>query len=375
VTTPFEHAAPTRESPSGAAAAAATAPRPFACVGSAARSLVTDLGWCAGIALTLTLLTTPFVDVDAMGLPVLYAMYAIVTIAIGMTCSNLYRWVFPRAIERWPSRGAQVAIHAAIVLVSAVVGGEIGTRLCEALLPVRMGDSRTEVIQIGLTVCTIVVLLALANEGLRARAREMELRAERARLAALQARTDPHFLFNSLNTVAGMIDEEPRKAERMLELLSSQFRYSLEGSREAEVPLREELDAVRDYLEIQSIRLGDRLRARVLANDSVDSVMVPPLVLQPLVENAVLHGVSPRRHGGAIDVHAGADAGKLLLAVTDDGPGPGHSSHTGSGTSLTELRERLNIAYGARAEMDAGPAEGGGFRVTIRLPLVKERRE
>jgi sensor histidine kinase YesM len=214
---------------------------------------------------------------------------------------------------------------------------------------------------------------------LRVHARNVELREERARrdalkaqLETLQARTDPHFLYNSLNMVAGLIDEDPALAERVLEKLSDLFRYALEGSRKARVTLGEELAAVRGYLEVQSLRLGERLRFEIDAADGVESLSVPPLVLQPLVENAVLHGVSPRVDGGAVLVRARRRNGLLELSVEDDGSGPGSSPSTGTRTSLRDLQERLDLLYGGEAKLESGKSENGGYRVRVELPLSEE---
>ena len=157
----------------------------------------------------------------------------------------------------------------------------------------------------------VVTTAAVGFETLRERARRVELKAQRAQqealraqLEALQARTNPHFLFNSLNTVAGLIDEDPRKAEEVLERLSALFRYSLEGSRTDWVRLEQEIENVEGYLEVERVRLGDRLNSEIDVAPGVENILVPPLVLQPLVENAVLHAIAPRSAGGSLSLRA-----------------------------------------------------------------------
>ena len=191
----------------------------------------------------------------------------------------------------------------------------------------------------------------------------------RAELRALQARTNPHFLFNSLNTAAGLIEEDPAAAEQVIERLAGLFRYSLRGSERSWVRLSEEVEAVRGYLEVEAIRLGERLTSEVSVAPELAEVLVPPLVLQPLVENAVLHGVAPRKEGGRVSVAASRTDSTLVLSVSDDGHGPGSSPHRGSGTSMVDLEKRLQMVYGGDARFSSAAGAEGGFRVDLSLPL------
>lgn len=191
-----------------------------------------------------------------------------------------------------------------------------------------------------------------------------------ARFQALQARTNPHFLFNALNSIMSLIGTDPRLAERMLARLSTLLRYSVEGSEQRHVALRAELQAVTDYLEIEQVRFGPRLRVEICVDPDVDlATRIPPMVLQPLAENAVLHGVGPSVEGGRIELRVSrrADA-RIELTVDDDGSGPAPSPHVGTQTSLSNLEERLQIVYGGRATFAAGPRPGGGFRARIVVP-------
>jgi sensor histidine kinase YesM len=147
------------------------------------------------------------------------------------------------------------------------------------------------------------------------------------------------------------------------------FRYALSGSRTAWVRLEEELEAVRDYLEVERIRFGERLQVSVDVAPGTGDTLVPPLVLQPLVENAVLHGIGSRTSGGQVRIDVAQHIPGLVLRVEDDGPGPGRSTHRGAGTSLNNLRERLRLVYGGRASVETTERDGGGFSVTLRLPV------
>jgi two-component system sensor histidine kinase AlgZ len=192
-----------------------------------------------------------------------------------------------------------------------------------------------------------------------------------ARFQALQARTNPHFLFNTLNSIMSLIAKDPEQAEQVLGRLSTLMRYSIEGADRSHVSLREELEAVRDYLAIEQVRFGDRLRVTVDVGDEVNlAARVPPMVLQPLVENAILHGVARSVEGGRVRVTAANGAGDLVeLIVDDDGAPADASPHVGTKTALANLHERLRLLYGGQASLAVGERPGGGFRARITIPI------
>jgi two-component system sensor histidine kinase AlgZ len=194
-----------------------------------------------------------------------------------------------------------------------------------------------------------------------------------ARLQALQARTNPHFLFNTLNSIMSLVAGRPSQAENMIGLLAKHIRYALEGSERSFVALGVELDAVRDYLGIEQVRFGPRLRVDIAVATDVDLEMhVPPMVLQPLAENAVLHSVSRRIAGGTVRVAVQRRPGDGIdLSVVDDGADAGSSAHIGTRTSLANLRERLLLVYGGRAALMTSYAAGGGFCARVTLPASR----
>jgi len=207
------------------------------------------------------------------------------------------------------------------------------------------------------------------------RARELDLARQegqlaRARLQALTAQLRPHFLFNTLHTLgqlwrSGRADE----ADAMLDRLGALFQRVQASTRRLEVPLDEELAMVRDYLAIEEARFRDRLRVHVDATPDTTDCLVPPLVLQPLVENAVRHGISARSAAGRIDVRAWREDGRLHLSVADDGPGLGAPSPAeGTGVGLANTRERLAQLYGAEQSMTLERPEEGGTRVHLVFP-------
>jgi signal transduction histidine kinase len=218
----------------------------------------------------------------------------------------------------------------------------------------------------------------LASE--RTRQREARLRvaeAERARaeLAVLRAKVDPHFLYNALHTATVLVRRDPAAAEQALEELATLLRYVLDPARGARemVPLDEELRFVSLYLAIESARLGDRLRVHTEIDDDARDVEVPSLSLQPLVENAIRHGITPRADGGTITVRGALQGAQLLLSVHDDGvgaPSDTPPATRGTGIGLDALRKRLAARYGERASLVVQSAPGAGFAVTLQLPAV-----
>jgi two-component sensor histidine kinase len=209
----------------------------------------------------------------------------------------------------------------------------------------------------------------MSNE--RARAVE-QARAElaQAELRALRAQINPHFLFNTLNTIAALIAIDPKAAEETTTRLAEVFRYALQGSERDHVALGAELDFVRDYLAIERTRFGDRLVVEESIATGIEAAPVPSLLLQPLVENAVRHGVSDRPGGGRVRIAARRDGDRLVLEVADDGPGmDGGTASSGTGFGLHSVRERLR-ALGPPHALEIESRPGEGTRVRLVLPFT-----
>ncbi len=204
-------------------------------------------------------------------------------------------------------------------------------------------------------------------------AAQAEAALVRAELAAISGKLNPHFLFNTLNSISHLVRKDARAAEQALQCFSRMMRYLLDAKRGAadRVPLRDELGFVRDYLELESLRLGARLKIEWAVNEATLDDAVPPLTLQPLVENSILHGVAPRVAGGTVRVRAERrdDPQGLLLSVSDDGPGcvwPAQEDKGGVG--LAALQRRFQVDFGGRSTLSVRSAPNAGFHVEIYIP-------
>jgi LytS/YehU family sensor histidine kinase len=187
--------------------------------------------------------------------------------------------------------------------------------------------------------------------------RERKIAAE-ARFASLESRVHPHFLFNTLNSISALVREDPAEAERMIERLSTLLRYSLDSEVAGVVALREELRIVRDYLEIEKVRFGDRLRYRIDADPAAELQQVPALSVQTLVENSVKYAVGAMQQGAEIVVLARFQNGRLRVEVSDDGPGFEPASSMKPGHGLDLLRQRLISLFGSSASLEMTARDG-----------------
>lgn len=197
--------------------------------------------------------------------------------------------------------------------------------------------------------------------------------ATEAQLASLKSRVQPHFLFNTLNSIAALIPKDPAGAERMTGQLASLLRSSLNSAAESLVPVEQELKVVRDYLDIENVRFGDRLKYRVEVDPGLIGRRVPKLSLQTLVENSVKYAVAPRREGGSIVVRALPASDGLRLEVSDDGPGFDSDSEAPARHGLALLRDRLQMTLGdgGRLSIQSRP---GLTTVTMQISETPERR-
>ncbi|HEX5684053.1 MAG TPA: histidine kinase [Ideonella sp.] len=209
----------------------------------------------------------------------------------------------------------------------------------------------------------------------QALAETAQRQASETRLKLLESQLEPHMLFNTLANLRALIALDPERAQAMLDRLIDFLRATLGASRAPLHPLSAEFARLADYLALMQIRMGDRLRVELELPDALAATPIPPLLLQPLVENAIKHGLEPKRGAGLIRVQALVDGAELVLRVTDSGVGPQASAAAataGTRFGLAQVRERLTTLYGDRAslQLEPGPPNAGGTVVTLRWPLA-----
>ncbi|HVF29776.1 MAG TPA: histidine kinase [Pyrinomonadaceae bacterium] len=198
---------------------------------------------------------------------------------------------------------------------------------------------------------------------------QLETQLANARLDALKMQLHPHFLFNTLNSISVLIRDDPEAANRMLVRLSELLRAALQRGSSQEVLLKEELEFLRTYLEIEQVRLQDRLRVIFKVDDETLDARVPNLILQPLVENAIRHGIAPLARAGKIVIAAQRKNGTIKLSVSDNGGGMSDPNGGPNGIGLTNTRERLEKLYGDRQQFEIASRPGEGVEVEITIPF------
>jgi two-component system, LytTR family, sensor histidine kinase AlgZ len=281
---------------------------------------------------------------------------------VGVTMPRIAPWVWRRL--RFPfnwiaiaaTMAAQALIGSAIAIVVLML---IGYLSAADFWPWYVGSMRVSIV-----VTLTIGLFITAHEMNVARLAQATTKAQ---LAALESRVQPHFLFNTLNSIAALTHDDPQRAERMTTELASLLRSSLDSQHTPLVPLADELQIVRNYLEIERVRFGDRLRYVIDADDASKSAPVPRLAIQTLVENSVKYAVSPRREGASIGVRAAAVNGHLRVEVSDDGPGF-DSASLPEGHGLALLRSRLQMLFADRASLRV-TSQSSATSVTIDVPI------
>lgn len=290
------------------------------------------------------------------------------SVVIGMPSAILLNWVGFRYTERFPR--VVVLINSAVLLCTATMGCLAGALILHVLLgsgywiEFKLSYPTTIVITltVGLSISSFETMrnrLQFATLELRTRQAEQEraykLLAE-ARLSSLASRIHPHFLFNTLNSIASLIPTDPKRAEDTVGKLASLLRFSLSGNQAGLVPLSQELKIVRDYLEIERTRFGQRLRYTIDVAATLDEVKVPPLGLVTLVENAIKHVAAKSAEGTTIRVAGSVESGRARLEVIDDGPGFSLESITPE-HGLGNLVSRLELLFGDRGQLAVARAD------------------
>ena len=265
---------------------------------------------------------------------------------------------FLSRLNYWLGAGVAVGIVAANTLAIAYFAGDL---FMPATIQVSFYLWRSALLSMGLT----AVLLMYFN----LRAMSLSTALHDARLQALQARIRPHFLFNSINAVLSIVRADPKRAETALEDMADLFRMAMGENREM-VPLRREIELSRQYLALEKLRLGERLVENWQIDETLSDAMMPPLMLQPLLENAVYHGIEPLEAGGLIEIKLQHIGSELHLDVRN--PCRGHCGvHNGNKMALANIRERLALKFDVEAKYTVNSGSDY-YHVHIQLPYIKE---
>lgn len=299
---------------------------------------------------------------------------------------DLGREVMPSAAETgWPHGWRGVAL----VVVGIVVGYLAGTLLADTLCvhyfhfypagaSLSGADQRTSILITAIAglVGTFYFYAVNKSAYLEGKMAEARMHATEARLKLLETQLEPHMLFNTLANLRVLIGTDPARAQDMLDRIIAYLRATLSASRSTQHPLENEFDRLRDYLELMAVRMGPRLAYTLDLPDALREVPVPPLLLQPLVENAIRHGLEPQVEGGHVTVRAttrpGGSGPQLVLEVIDTGVGlPQQLPASGPGQSfgLAQARERLATLHGTAGTLELIAEKAGGTRASITFPL------
>ncbi len=272
--------------------------------------------------------------------------------------------VLRRPLARYGTVPAMITLFAVLVLAAWAVAE--GAWFLLRAYGTTSGPSQAIWVGRVVIVAAIVDALLLRYFYVTAAWRENVRREAASRFEALTTRVRPHFLFNTLNTAVALVRDQPGAAERTLENLAELFRASL-GNRETRVPVAEELEIAERYLAIEALRLGDRLHVEWHVDPAVSKALLPPLLLQTLVENAVTHGIEPRAAGGSLNVSLSREDDHLKLRVTNPrAPGPEVERH---GIGLAGARARLQLAFGPEARLQVTET-GDNFEVQVECPWM-----
>ncbi len=293
---------------------------------------------------------------------------------------SVYRWV-TRTLRR-PQLNRQILL---LVLIMAM---QFGVSAMGAWRPRRVFELHSDNWLTELAICAtapIVVGIFLKIWNAIRVERQLEEQGRlllEARLDALQRQINPHFLFNTLNSITSLIRVQPELAREMIGKLAKMLRVLL-SDRDAFVPLREELELIDNYLAIEIVRFGDKLRVRKEIAEETQELLVPSMLLQPLIENSIKHGLEPRIDGGTVVLRSRLEGGRLLLEVEDDGlGGPPDQMSTqapvsglvrpGLGVGMRNVRERMEVLYGGLAQVEMTSRPGRGTRVQLAMPVLDE---
>jgi sensor histidine kinase YesM len=288
-------------------------------------------------------------------------------------------------LRGWPYRQkglVRSSYYVLLVSVLAVLGIALGNAILQGRNPLHYIDNLAYLSNVApFALAMALLMLVMTTVGQRRAQAEVQMLRQReeitataqllaeARLRALQAQIEPHFLYNTLANVLSLIDTRPDQARHMLERFIDFLRASLHASRAESATVGAELDLAAAYLDVLAVRMGKRLRYRIEADDAVRASPIAPMLIQPLVENAVMHGLEPKIDGGTIVLRARSDGAGLTVEVMDDGVGIGNAPpRTGGGVGMANVKARALSVHGAAAQVQLLDNPGGGAIVRLLLP-------
>jgi two-component sensor histidine kinase len=282
----------------------------------------------------------------------------------------------------WWQRRPGLAALGLVTVVAIPLGYALGVVMASALLgvpvlvPVSWTPAMGMVVLVTVLASAIAVMLLTQRDRLEAerlRAENADVRAASARLQLLQQQIEPHMLFNTLANAHALVDEDPVRAQALLEALSELLHASMQAGEQPLVPLRQEVALLEHYLRLMAIRMGPRLKHAVALPADLAQARLPPLSLQPLVENAIQHGIDPQVGGGSIRVTVRREGDRVVVDVADDGVGlQGADPFAAGRIGLANVRQRLAYAFGERASLQLADNPPRGVRATLTFPFEKD---
>jgi signal transduction histidine kinase len=329
-------------------------------------------------ALAIATIQYAFLPDRPYGPPLVYSLF-IATIIWAVI--DLGREFFPSSLETgWPKGWAALALVLGAILTGYLAGTWIADKLClyygwypAGARPAAQAaaEQRSSILITALAGIVGSFYFYAINKSAYLQRKMVEARqhASEARLRLLETQLEPHMLFNTLANLRALIATDPQRAQVMLDHMIAYLRATLGASLAATHSLQDEFDRLRDYLELMAIRMGPRLRYTLTLPPDLAQHPVPTLLLQPLVENSIKHGLEPKVEGGRITVSARRDGQALVLEVLDTGVGLPDKSDAAAGFGVAQVRERLANTYGAASAIELVAVSEGGTRATARFPL------
>lgn len=318
------------------------------------------------LALVLALMSVPALDFwQALGGTSLFVQW------VGLTSAAVLCVTGQRISRLGPAATASLILGLVVALTTLLSLITLWL-LDETLVPPRVSREGWGFVARNVAVGSLVGAVALRYLYVQHQWRQNLAREASARVQALQARIRPHFLFNSMNTIASLTRTSPALAERVVEDLADLFRVSL-GDARVPATLGRELEVSRRYLEIEALRLGNRLETRWEVGGLPAGALLPPLTVQPLLENAVYHGIEPAPEGGVVRISGQLADGIVELRVENPLPPPGTPARNGNRIAQDNVRQRLEAFFGKAAGLEAGPAQGR-YVAVLRFPLREPSR-